>query len=148
MGNTMSSVPSRRVSDEDRDRVAGILSDHLAAGRLDPDEFADRVGLALSAGTSAELGSSLADLPWRSTVDAGHASARIQPTSDRSRAAMWLVGGGALSLAAGFGAIVATANYWMPLAYLLMVLATVTAVITGKQWSGVRSVNPDSQSER
>jgi len=133
----------------DRDRVAGILADHVAQGRLELDEFADRVGLALSAGTSAELGSALADLPWRPTVPAARLpSGTTQAQSDRVRNGVWLVGGGAVSLLAGFGAVAAAVNYWWPLAYLLMVIATVTGVIAGHRGSNVRSQKASGGTER
>lgn len=107
---------------------------------LDPDEFADRVGLALSARTSAELGSALADLPWRPNVPpAPVSSGTTQATSARVRNGVWLIGGGAFSLLAGFGAVAAAVNYRWPLAYLLMVIATVTGLIAGHQGSRTRS---------
>jgi hypothetical protein len=52
-----------RVSDADRDRVAALLRDHYAEGRLSSDELDERLSAALSAKTSGELRRVLADLP-------------------------------------------------------------------------------------
>ncbi|MGE5136514.1 MAG: DUF1707 SHOCT-like domain-containing protein [Gemmatimonadota bacterium] len=52
-----------RVSDADRDRVAGRLREHFAAGRLTQDELDERVSAALNARTFGELRGVLADLP-------------------------------------------------------------------------------------
>jgi hypothetical protein len=59
------SVPADglRASDADRDRVAIELRDHAAAGRLSPDEFDQRLEVALSARTNADLAAVLDDLP-------------------------------------------------------------------------------------
>lgn len=43
--------------------MAELLADHHASGRLDTEEFENRLGSALTARTSAELGRLLADLP-------------------------------------------------------------------------------------
>jgi hypothetical protein len=56
-----------RASDADRDRVAEILREALAEGRLTADEHAERVEGALAARTVGELEAFLRDLP------AGHA---------------------------------------------------------------------------
>jgi len=52
-----------RASDADRDRVASLLQEHHAAGRLTADEFAERIDAALRARTLGELDALLADLP-------------------------------------------------------------------------------------
>ncbi|HYY17256.1 MAG TPA: DUF1707 domain-containing protein [Streptosporangiaceae bacterium] len=60
----MASDSSRiRASDADRDRVASLLQEHHAAGRLTAEEFDERVDLALKARTLGELDELLADLP-------------------------------------------------------------------------------------
>ncbi len=56
-----------RASDADRDRTAGILREHFGVGRLDQEEFDERVQLAYDAKTRADL-SALLD---RSSPDAG-----------------------------------------------------------------------------
>jgi hypothetical protein len=51
------------ASDAERERVADALRTHAAAGRLDPDELEQRLGLALTARTRADLLPLVADLP-------------------------------------------------------------------------------------
>jgi Domain of unknown function (DUF1707) len=55
--------PSIRASDADRDRTASLLREHLAAGRLTPEEFNDRIDAAYSARTIGEIDALLRDLP-------------------------------------------------------------------------------------
>ncbi|MCX5361014.1 DUF1707 domain-containing protein [Streptomyces sp. NBC_00124] len=52
-----------RASDADRDRIADILREALAEGRLTADEHADRVEGALAAKTVGELDAFIQDLP-------------------------------------------------------------------------------------
>lgn len=52
-----------RASDADRDRIADILREALAEGRLDSDEHAERVEGVLSAKTVGELEVFIQDLP-------------------------------------------------------------------------------------
>jgi hypothetical protein len=52
-----------RVADEDRERVAAELREHMLAGRLRPDEFEDRLGKAYEASTRGELAVLKDDLP-------------------------------------------------------------------------------------
>jgi Domain of unknown function (DUF1707) len=55
--------PNVRASDADRDRVASLLREHHAAGRLSPQEFSERLDRAFAATTMGELDKLLADLP-------------------------------------------------------------------------------------
>jgi cobalamin biosynthesis protein CbiG len=59
----MPSGPRTRASDADRDRVASLLQEHHAAGRLSAEEFSERLDSALRARTLDELDELLADLP-------------------------------------------------------------------------------------
>lgn len=52
-----------RASDHDRDRTAKLLREHHAVGRLDPEEFAERLDKSFSAKTVEELDRLTADLP-------------------------------------------------------------------------------------
>ncbi|WP_143650472.1 DUF1707 domain-containing protein, partial [Streptomyces tricolor] len=52
-----------RASDADRDRVADILREALAEGRLTADEHAERVDGVLAARTLGELEAFIRDLP-------------------------------------------------------------------------------------
>jgi hypothetical protein len=51
------------VSDQDRDEVVQIVQAAFAEGRLDDDEFDERIRAALTARTSAELEKLTVDLP-------------------------------------------------------------------------------------
>ena len=52
-----------RTSDADRDRVAALLRDHFAEGRLTREELDERLTATLSATTFGDLRRVLADLP-------------------------------------------------------------------------------------
>ncbi|MFD8548029.1 DUF1707 domain-containing protein [Streptomyces sp. NPDC059649] len=52
-----------RASDADRDRIAGILREALAEGRLDPEEHAERIDTVYRAKTLGELDPVVRDLP-------------------------------------------------------------------------------------
>jgi hypothetical protein len=52
-----------RVSDADRDQIAQVLQAAFAEGRLDDDEFDERMRAALTARTSADLEKLTTDLP-------------------------------------------------------------------------------------
>lgn len=55
--------PNLRASDADRDRVAQLLREHHAVGRLDAEEFNERLDQVLTAKTMGELEALTADLP-------------------------------------------------------------------------------------
>ena len=58
--------PDLRVSDAERDAVAGELGQHFQDGRLDQAEFDDRVTAAIAAKTRRDLDELLTDLPQAS----------------------------------------------------------------------------------
>jgi hypothetical protein len=62
--------PDLRASDADRDRVAALLGDALATGRLTSVEHADRLDVAYTAKTIGELVPLTRDLPAVSTPSA------------------------------------------------------------------------------
>jgi hypothetical protein len=55
-------LPEQRVSDAERDRVARVLREAYADGRLSQDELAVRTQGALEARTDTELDALVADL--------------------------------------------------------------------------------------
>ena len=59
----MSDPSSLRVADVDRERVSDELREHMVAGRLTPEEFEERLGLAYRATTQADLDAVKEDLP-------------------------------------------------------------------------------------
>ncbi|MBB0244822.1 DUF1707 domain-containing protein [Streptomyces alkaliphilus] len=60
---TPATAPAMRASDADRDRVAEILREALAEGRLDAEEHAERIDAVYRARTRAELEPLVRDLP-------------------------------------------------------------------------------------
>ncbi|MGV9788907.1 DUF1707 SHOCT-like domain-containing protein [Streptomyces sp. NPDC003435] len=98
-------VPDLRASDADRERVAEILRDGLAEGRLDMAEFEERLESAYQARTYGELAPLTRDLPAPG-VTAPPVSFTKQPVSDGSWASR-IVGGegtstGAVAVLSGF----------------------------------------------
>ncbi len=59
----MPSDPKIRASDQDRDRTAALLREHHAAGRLNLEEFNERLDQVYAAKTMGELDALMADLP-------------------------------------------------------------------------------------
>jgi hypothetical protein len=55
--------PRLRASDADRERTVNLLREHHAEGRLDMDEFHERLNGAYEAKTLGDLNALLADLP-------------------------------------------------------------------------------------
>jgi hypothetical protein len=55
--------PGLRVSDTDREAVVTELGRHFQDGRLDQNEFDERIGAALSARTEGDLATLMTDLP-------------------------------------------------------------------------------------
>lgn len=56
-------VPEHRAGDADRDRVAAVLREAHAEGRLDADELAERLDATYAARTFGELAVLTRDLP-------------------------------------------------------------------------------------
>ena len=73
-----------RTSDADRDRVASLLRDHFAQGRLDPQELDERLTATLNARTFGDLRRVLADLPEPAPVL--RQASRLPP----QRAPLWI----------------------------------------------------------
>ncbi|MHB1596348.1 MAG: DUF1707 SHOCT-like domain-containing protein [Streptosporangiaceae bacterium] len=77
--------PSRlRISDADRDTIAGVLGDALAEGRLGSDEHSERLGAVYEARTAADLAPLVADLPGADRVLAAIAGGPARPLPDRA----------------------------------------------------------------
>jgi hypothetical protein len=69
-----------RASDEDRDRIAGVLRDAHAEGRLTQDEMVERLDSTYTARTYQELDRLVSDLPL-ARAQGALARARQQPIS-------------------------------------------------------------------
>jgi hypothetical protein len=68
-----------RVSDADREQVAGRLREHFAEGRLTSEELDERVSAALGAKTVGQLRAVMTDLPEPEPVGAPGGSPAGQP---------------------------------------------------------------------
>jgi hypothetical protein len=64
----MAQPPAIRASDAERERVVTRLREAAGDGRLDPDEFDERLGAAFQARTQEELAPLIADLPRRARM--------------------------------------------------------------------------------
>ncbi|MEU2713333.1 DUF1707 domain-containing protein [Streptomyces sp. NPDC007205] len=99
--------PDLRASDSDRDRVAEVLRDALAEGRLDMAEFEERLEAAYKARTYGELAPLTRDLPAAGAVASpAPVSFTKEPAPDGSWASR-IVGGegsstGAVAIMSGF----------------------------------------------
>ncbi|GGW88705.1 DUF1707 SHOCT-like domain-containing protein [Streptomyces lomondensis] len=74
-------VSEFRASDAERDRIADLLHDALAEGRLTADEHAERVEGVLRAKTVGELEVFIRDLPAAHRQGPGPAPAPYRPTA-------------------------------------------------------------------
>ncbi|MER7503255.1 DUF1707 domain-containing protein [Nonomuraea pusilla] len=104
----MTDVPDLRASDTDRDRVAAILGEALATGRLTSVEHADRLEAAYAAKTVGELVPITRDLPEVPTsgVPAGIEQQVIDSTFSKIvRKGRW-VASRHTRLSARFGALI------------------------------------------
>jgi DUF1707 SHOCT-like domain len=63
MNDGASERPDLRVSDAERDAAMAELGDHFQAGRLDSEEFSERLEAAASARTRGDLDRLMTDLP-------------------------------------------------------------------------------------
>jgi Domain of unknown function (DUF1707) len=55
--------PRMRISHAERNEIADVLSKHYAEGRLDSNEFEERVGRVMNAKTRSDVAGVLDDLP-------------------------------------------------------------------------------------
>ncbi|WP_328560735.1 DUF1707 SHOCT-like domain-containing protein [Streptomyces coelicoflavus] len=72
-------APELRASDADRERVAEVLRDALAEGRLDMTEFEERLDATYSARTYGELAPITRDLPIGTAVEVPRVSMTKEP---------------------------------------------------------------------
>lgn len=85
-------APDLRASDADRERVAEVLRDALAEGRLDMEEFQERLDATYQARTYGELAPITRDLPGSGTA----AVPAVSLTKDPAAGGGWadrIVGG-------------------------------------------------------
>lgn len=86
------SLPEHRAGDADRDRVAAVLREAHAEGRLDLDELSERLEAAYRAKTYGELEVLTGDLPSIPRRANAAPSPQAQPPArrdDKSLRALW-----------------------------------------------------------
>lgn len=79
--------PQLRIGDAERDRVAEVLREAVAEGRLTLDELEDRLEAALAARTFADLDPLVADLPGE--LPSATATAAAAPAVEARRGPGW-----------------------------------------------------------
>jgi hypothetical protein len=106
----MADLQDLRVSDSDRDRVAGELREHFAAGRITDTELSERLGATYAAKTATQLELQRADLPSAgalTVVATPRALARRRVYHDLGAVALIDIGSVAVWLATG-----ANSSFW------------------------------------
>lgn len=100
--------PGLRASDADRDRVAGVLAEALATGRLTSVEHADRLEATYNSVTVGELAPIIHDLPEATSAAGGPTAVRNEVSAVFSkvvRGGRWPAGRHT-TLNATFGALI------------------------------------------
>lgn len=77
-------LPEMRASDAERERIAEVLRDALAEGRLGMDEFQERLDGAYAARTRGELVPLVRDLPQPGTEEARASLSRLHDEEDEA----------------------------------------------------------------
>jgi len=124
--------PRIRASDADRDRVASLLREHHAAGRLTAEEFHERMDRALEARTLGELDELMTDLPAIDLYQLPDASLRRGPTRPGQSLLPADTGGhgGPARLTPGTVAMGA----WAVVTSAMVAIWAVAAVVGGGTW--------------
>jgi Domain of unknown function (DUF1707) len=123
--------PRIRASDADRDRVASMLREHHAAGRLTAEEFHDRMDRALEARTLGELDELMADLPAIDLYQLPDASLRRAPPHLGQSLLPADPGGGS---PARFAPGTVAMGVWAAVTSALIAIWAVAAVVGGGTW--------------
>jgi hypothetical protein len=123
--------PRIRASDADRDRVASLLREHHAAGRLTAEEFHDRMDRALEARTLGELDELMTDLPAIDLYQLPDASLRRAPPHLGQSLLPADPGGGS---PARFAPGTVAMGVWAAVTSALIAIWAVAAVVGGGTW--------------
>ena len=70
-----------RLGDAEREQASALLRDHYADGRIDTDEYSERLDAVWAARTRADLRPVFADLPGRPGVGGGYSTPESRRTS-------------------------------------------------------------------
>jgi hypothetical protein len=124
--------PRIRASDADRDRVASLLREHHAAGRLTAEEFHERMDRALEAKTLGELDELMTDLPAIDLYQLPDASLRRGPT--RPGQSLLPADRGGHSSPARFTPGTVAMGAWAVVTSAMVAIWAVAAVVGGGTW--------------
>jgi hypothetical protein len=132
-----------RASDADRERTVNLLREHHAEGRLDMDEFHDRLNAAYEAKTIGDLNALMADLPAIDLYRLPSAGLRPAPAGTGSWAparrpgasvsrqtahwAVWSVTSSVLALAWLLSGAISGGLAWIPW-FLLIIIPWAVAI--------------------
>ncbi|GAA2312542.1 DUF1707 domain-containing protein [Nonomuraea roseoviolacea subsp. roseoviolacea] len=115
----MAQSPEMRASDSDRDRVAAVLREHTAQGRITMDEFNERLEQLYQSKTYGELERLTSDLP---DVDLRHRQLAKKSDKDAAKKAKTHAGmraaWGAWAMASSINWVIwlivsVTADHWI-----------------------------------
>lgn len=113
-------TPPPRIGDAERDEAVTLLQQHMAAGRLDEQEFAERMSTALTARTQADLDSLFVDLPGDKPGHVNHPAPR-RPSGwgmpDRRRTGLIMI---SVAVAVIVVMTLAVAGLYHPLMFLVV----------------------------
>jgi class 3 adenylate cyclase len=85
-------TPEIRASDAEREYVVDVLRGHCSEGRIDLDEFSERINRVYAARTIGELNDICADLPLPAVIEDGDVAATTTTGDSRTRRAVrWTV---------------------------------------------------------
>jgi uncharacterized protein DUF1707/2TM domain-containing protein len=98
-----------RASDEDRERTLRQLRRHYAAGRLEPEELEQRIGVATRARTREELRALTVDLPKDVRARGRRAVSRVDHVMLRAHGAAFAGVNGSL---VGIWALAGAGTFW------------------------------------
>ena len=124
--------PRIRASDADRDRVASLLREHHAAGRLTAEEFHERMDRALEAKTLGELDELMTDLPAIDLYQLPDASLRRGPT--RPGQSLLPADRGGHGSPARFTPGTVAMGAWAVVTSAMVAIWAVAAVVGGGTW--------------
>jgi hypothetical protein len=124
--------PRIRASDADRDRVAALLREHHAAGRLTAEEFHERMERAMEAMTLGELDELMSDLPAIDLYQLPDASLRRGP--QRPGSSLLPADPGGHGPPARFPPGAVAMGAWAAVTSALIAIWAVAAVVAGGTW--------------
>ncbi|HEY9293052.1 MAG TPA: DUF1707 domain-containing protein [Microlunatus sp.] len=121
-----------RIGDVERSATCDTLSEHFAAGRLNPEDLEHRLSLAVQAVTQDDLRRLTADLPPEAPVFPRHQSSAPEPTTSRSWPVMSVIAAlgliGALVVAGGMLVVLGAVS---PLLFVGACVGGIAAAVGG-----------------